>query len=54
MPYMVTLTDRDVTELRMIVTDRDQGEALLFLKDRVLKPLEVSERKTLDVNRGRP
>ncbi len=54
MPYVVTLTDRDVTELRMIVTDRDRDEALRFLRDRVLRPLEASERKALDVSRGRP
>ena len=54
MPHVVTLTEQDLTELRMIVTDRDRDEALRFLKDRVLKPLEASERKALDVSRGRP
>ena len=54
MPYVVALTEEDVAELRMIVTDRDRDEALRFLKDRVLKPLEASKRKALDVSRGRP
>ncbi len=54
MPYVVTLTDQDVTELRMIVSDRDREEALRFLKERVLRPLEASARKALDVSRGRP
>jgi hypothetical protein len=54
MPHVVTLTERDIGELRMIVADKDRDEALRFLKERVLKPLELSERKGLDVSRGRP
>lgn len=54
MPYVVTLTERDIGELRMIVSDKDRDEALRFLKERVLKPLELSEHKALDVSRGRP
>lgn len=54
MPHVVTLTEQDLGELRMIVADRDREAAFRFLKERVLKPLEASERKALDVSRGRP
>lgn len=54
MAHVVTLTEQDVGELRMLLADRDGDAALRFLKQRVLKPLEASERKALDVSRGRP
>lgn len=54
MTHVVRLTEQDLRELRMVVTDRDRDAALRFLKERVLKPLESVQRKALDVSRGRP
>ncbi len=54
MNRVVTLTEQDVAELRLILVDRDGGAALEFLKERVAKPLDLADRKALDVSRGRP
>lgn len=54
MNRVVTLTEETVAELRVILMDRDERAALEFLRERVAKPLELSDRKALDVSRGRP
>lgn len=51
---VVTLTDEDLAQLQFILMDRDGKAALQFLRERVAKPLELSDRKSLDVSRGRP
>lgn len=54
MPHVVTLSETDWAEARMIVVDKDAAEALRFLKEKVVKPVEQSLNKALDVSRGRP
>lgn len=51
---VVTLTEEDLAQLRIILMDGDGEAALQFLRDRVARPLAISERKALDVSRGRP
>lgn len=54
MNHVVTLTEQDLQRLRVIVLDGDETDALAFLKERVLKPVEESMRKGMDTSRGRP
>jgi len=51
---VVTLTEADLAELKVILMDQDGPAALEFLRKRVAKPLDLSDRKALDVSRGRP
>ncbi|GAB4285505.1 MAG: hypothetical protein Kow0092_39560 [Deferrisomatales bacterium] len=48
------LTEEDVAELQIILMDRDGKAALEFLRKRLAKPLDLADRKALDVSRGRP
>ena len=52
MTHVVTLTDEDIQRLKLIVLDADKSDALQFLKERVLKPLEESKRKGMDTSKG--
>ncbi len=52
MAYVVTLTESDWSEVRVILMDRDEKAALQFLKEKVAKPIERSGNKTLDVTKG--
>jgi len=52
MPHIVTLTEKDLQRLRVIALDGDAPDALSFLKDRILKPLEESLRKGMDTSKG--
>ncbi len=53
MTHVVTLTELDMTRLRMIVQDADGTDALAFLKERILKPVEEAARKGMDTSKGR-
>lgn len=52
MNHLVSLTEQDVVELRSVVLDRDAAEALRFLRDKVLKPLDSAARQKLDPSKG--
>ncbi len=54
MPYVVSLSETEWAEARMILVDKDAPEALRFLKEKIVKPVEQSLNKALDVSRGRP
>lgn len=47
---VVSLSEEEVCELREIVMDRDEGEALRFLKERILLQIERAEKKKMDVD----
>lgn len=52
MTHVVSLTGNDLQRLRAIVLDSDGDEALLFVKERILKQLEESLRKSMDTSKG--
>ncbi|MBI5443797.1 MAG: hypothetical protein HY900_21625 [Deltaproteobacteria bacterium] len=52
MPYVVSLTEADWAEIRVIVMDQDGKAALDFLKTKVVKAIELSQNKSLDVSKG--
>jgi hypothetical protein len=52
MPAVVTLNDSETLELRRIVMDKDAEAALSFLKNRILKRLDESQRKGMDTGKG--
>jgi len=54
MPHVVSLSDSDWAEVRVIVMDRDEKAAWQFLKEKVVKPVEQSLNKALDVSKGHP
>lgn len=54
MTRVVTLTDEDLARLEVILMDGDGAAALEFLRERVVKPLDLAKRRALDVSRGRP
>lgn len=54
MRRVVTLTDEDLAQLKIILMDQDGETALAFLRKRVAKPLDLEDRKALDGSRGRP
>ena len=43
---LLILSEEEVNELRMIVLDRDEREALVYLKEVVLKRVELALRKS--------
>ena len=51
--YVVSLSESDWSELRVILMDKDEKAALRFLKEKVARPVELSLGKALDVGRGR-
>jgi len=53
MPHVVNLSDADWGEVRVILMDKDEKEALRFLKEKISKPIEQSLSKAMDVSRGR-
>lgn len=52
MPYVVTLSEKDLQRLKVIVMDGDRDDALTFLKESILKPVEESLRKGMDTSKG--
>ncbi len=52
MNHVVSLTEQDVAELRLVVIDRDGPEALRFLRDKVLKRIDRSASQKLDPSKG--
>jgi hypothetical protein len=52
MPHVVTLSDADWAEVRVILMDRDGEAALRFLKEKIVRPIEQSLSKALDVSKG--
>ena len=46
---VITLEDRDVMELNMIVLDRDREAALIFLKQKIQSQISGKEKKKLNV-----
>ena len=52
MSRVFTLSDEEFSELQMIVMDKDKEAAFLFLKNSILKPLELADQKTLDPSKG--
>jgi hypothetical protein len=52
MPYVVSLSDGDWAEIRVIVMDKDGKAAVEFLKNKIVKPIELSRNKGLDVSKG--
>jgi len=53
MTHVVTLSEMDLQRLRLIVLDSDGTEALTFLKESILKPVEESLHKGMDTSKGR-
>lgn len=49
---VVSLTEEDVAELERIIMDRDEAEALVFLKSVVWKKIKSVRRKQLDPSKG--
>jgi hypothetical protein len=47
----ITLSDQEVVELKMIVQDEDEAEALAFLRQLKRKVLEVEQRHCGDPDR---
>ena len=52
MPHVVTLSDADWGEVRVILMDKDEKAALRFLKEKVARPIEQSLSKAMDVSKG--
>lgn len=52
MEHTLTLSDRQLDEARMIVADADGTQALRFLKEAVVKPLDRLAAKALDPAKG--
>jgi hypothetical protein len=52
MTHVVRLTEQDLAELQLLVMDRDAPEALRFLRDKVLKPIDRSNSQKLDPSKG--
>ncbi|MBI5017881.1 MAG: hypothetical protein HZB55_20615 [Deltaproteobacteria bacterium] len=52
MPHVVSLSDADWGEVRVILMDKDGRAALQFLKEKVARPIEQSLSKALDVSKG--
>ena len=52
MNHVVSLTEQDLAELRLLVMDRDAPEALRFLREKVLKPIDGAARQKLDPSKG--
>lgn len=50
--HVVSLTENDLQRLRAIVLDSDAVDALVFVKERILKQLEESMRKAMDTSKG--
>ena len=48
MDRVIKINDTEFVELQMIVMDKDKEAALKFLKENILKPLERSDRQSLD------
>jgi len=45
----VSLDDKDIEELKMIIMDKDKDEALKFLKDKIHSQILGREKGKLDV-----
>lgn len=52
MSHVLKLEDVDFGELQMIIMDKDKDAALKFLKEKIFKPLEQSEKQSLDPSKG--
>ncbi len=52
MGYVVNLSDADWAGARVIVMEKDAKAALRFLKEKVVRPIEQSLSKALDVRKG--
>ena len=52
MNHVVSLSEQQVAELRLLVMDGDAAEALRFLRDKVLKPIDRSNSQKLDPSKG--
>ena len=52
MPHVVSLSDADWGQVRVILMDRDGEAALRFLKEKIARPIEQSLSKALDVSKG--
>lgn len=51
MPNLViSLTEEEVSEVKIIVMDEDKEEAFKFLKKRILPQIEKKEKSKLDVD----
>jgi hypothetical protein len=48
---VITLSDADWEQARVILMDKDGKAALQFLKHRIVKPVEQSQNKALDVSK---
>ena len=45
----ISLDDKDIEELKVIIMDRDKDEALKFLKDKIQSQILSKEKGKLDV-----
>jgi hypothetical protein len=52
MAYVVSLSEVDWAEVRVILMDKDGAAALHFLKNKIVKPVELGQNKGLDVSKG--
>ncbi len=47
--FVISLTEEDVSEIKVIVMDEDKEEAFNFLKKKILPQIEKKEKSRLDV-----
>lgn len=52
MSHFLKLEDADFGEIQMIVMDKDKEAALMYLKEKIFKPMEQSARQSPDQSKG--